>query len=98
LIEAGWTPSTPIATSGSFVEAARDRGYRDVLVNLHSVPDGLVTEVQFHIKAFFNRQHGGPHHKKYELIRFSTIRVHIVLTFDRKIKERTERAFDKLKG
>jgi hypothetical protein len=49
--------------------AARDRGYRDVLVNLRSVPDGLVTEVQFHIEAFFNRQHEGPHHKKYELIR-----------------------------
>jgi hypothetical protein len=50
-------------------QAARERGYRDVLVNLRSVPYGLVTEVQFHIKAFFNRQHGGPHHKKYELIR-----------------------------
>jgi hypothetical protein len=50
-------------------QAARDRGYRDLLVNLRNAPAGIVTEVQFHIKDFFDRQHGGPHHKKYELIR-----------------------------
>jgi hypothetical protein len=50
-------------------QAARDRGYRDLLVNLRNAPAGIVTEVQFHIKDFFDRQHGGPHHEKYELIR-----------------------------
>jgi hypothetical protein len=50
-------------------QAAKDRGYRDILVNLRSVPAGIVTEVQFHIKDFFDRQHGGPYNKKYELIR-----------------------------
>jgi hypothetical protein len=50
-------------------QAARDRGYRDILVNLRNASAGIVTEVQFHIKDFFDRQHGGPYHKKYELIR-----------------------------
>jgi hypothetical protein len=50
-------------------QAARDRGYRDLLVNLRNAPAGIVTEVQFHIQDFFDRQHKGSHHKKYELIR-----------------------------
>jgi hypothetical protein len=50
-------------------DASNSRGYRDLNMNVRHIPTGIVTEVQFHIRSFFeyDKRTGG--HEKYELVR-----------------------------
>jgi hypothetical protein len=50
-------------------DAPKSRGYRDLNMNVRHIPTGIVTEVQFHIRSFFeyDKRTGG--HEKYELVR-----------------------------
>jgi hypothetical protein len=35
-------------------DASKSRGYRDLNMNLRHIPTGIVTEVQFHVRSFFD--------------------------------------------
>jgi hypothetical protein len=50
-------------------DALNSRGYRDLNMNVRHIPTGIVTEVQFHIRSFFeyDKRTGG--HEKYEIVR-----------------------------
>jgi hypothetical protein len=50
-------------------DASKSRGYRDLNMNVRYIPLGIVTEVQFHLRSFFDYDKKARGHKKYESVR-----------------------------
>jgi hypothetical protein len=50
-------------------DASKSRGYRDLNMNVRHIPTGIVTEVQFHVRSFFEYDTKARGHKKYEFVR-----------------------------
>jgi hypothetical protein len=50
-------------------DASKSRGYRDLNMNVRHIPTGIVTEVQFHVRSFFEYDKKARGHEKYEFVR-----------------------------
>jgi hypothetical protein len=48
---------------------SKSRGYRDLIMNVRHIPTGIVTEVEFHLRSFFDYDKKAGGRKKYEFVR-----------------------------